>query len=206
MMELQKSALFIFPSKERVKKSDGFHRDGRTPENIAQRKIWLSNNTSSFPRKRESVCGVSVRKNRPVLRTVASRFPLSSVWGNRAALVVTDGSPRYRHCKDNTHRIIFRHSRESGNPEAVVRNVGPVFLTETPQRDSRFRGNDEVLSYGYCLPLRHFFGVPTVVMRAVRFFTCSKAGIHCSFPQNKTGRYCGRPPPDSRFRGNDEYL
>ena len=29
-------SLSIFPSKERVKKSDGFHRDGRTPEKIAQ--------------------------------------------------------------------------------------------------------------------------------------------------------------------------
>ena len=47
--------------------------------------------------------------------------------------------------KDNGHTIIPRHSRESGNPEATVRNVGPVFLTETPQRDSRIRGNDECL-------------------------------------------------------------
>ena len=36
-----------------------------------------------------------------------------------------------------------RHSRESGNPEAGVRYIGPVFLAETPQADSRFRGNDE---------------------------------------------------------------
>ena len=27
-----------------------------------------------------------------------------------------------------------------------------------------------------------------------------------AFPQGKTGRYCGQPPPDSRFRGNDECL
>ncbi len=39
--------------------------------------------------------------------------------------------------------VRFLHTLESGNPEAVVRNVGPVFLAETPQRDSRFRGNDE---------------------------------------------------------------
>ena len=28
-------SLSIFPSKERVKKSDGFHRDDRTPEKMA---------------------------------------------------------------------------------------------------------------------------------------------------------------------------
>ena len=39
----------------------------------------------------------------------------------------------------------FLHTLESGNLEATVRNVGPVFLTETPQTDSRFRGNDEYL-------------------------------------------------------------
>ncbi len=37
----------------------------------------------------------------------------------------------------------FLHTLESGNPEAAVRNIGAVFLTETPQADSRFRGNDE---------------------------------------------------------------
>ncbi len=26
-----------------------------------------------------------------------------------------------------------------------------------------------------------------------------------AFPQEKARRYCGRPRPDSRFRGNDEY-
>ena len=33
--------------------------------------------SSSFPRKRESACGVSVRKTAPILRTAASGFPLS---------------------------------------------------------------------------------------------------------------------------------
>ncbi len=32
-----------------------------------------------------------------------------------------------------------------------------------------FRGNDDVLSNGCCLPPRHFFGAPTVAARAVRF-------------------------------------
>ena len=29
-------SLSIFPAKERVKKSDGFHQDGRIPEKMAQ--------------------------------------------------------------------------------------------------------------------------------------------------------------------------
>ena len=49
--------------------------------------------------------------------------------------------------KRNNPPIILRHSRESGNPEADVRNIGPVFFVKTPPADSRFRGNDEYL-YG----------------------------------------------------------
>ena len=33
-----------------------------------------------------------------------------------------------------------------------------------------------------------------------------KRESRATFPQRKTGRYGGPPPPDSRFRGNDEHL
>ena len=69
-----------------------------------------------------------------------------------------------------------RHSRESGNPGAAVRYIGTLYYGNAAT-DSRFRGNDEVLSYGYYLPPRHFFGVPAAVMRSDGFFTHSFAGI-----------------------------
>ena len=52
-------------------------------------------------------------------------------------------APVNEHVKKSGGFTNTRHSRESGNPEAVVRNIGSVFVTETPQTDSRFRGNDE---------------------------------------------------------------
>ena len=53
------------------------------------------------------------------------------------------GTPKNGAMEDDNLSIMLRHSRESGNPEASVRNIDPVFLTKTPQVDSRFRGNDE---------------------------------------------------------------
>ncbi len=41
----------------------------------------------------------------------------------------------------------FFHTLESGNPEATVRNTGPVFLAETPQTDS-FAGMTKYYSMG----------------------------------------------------------
>ncbi len=72
-----------------------------------------------------------------------------------------------------------------------------------PPPDSRFRGNDE------CLYGRSVEGVgatkhnnPLIILRHSR----ESGNLPAAFPQGKTGRYGGPPPPDSRFRGNDECL
>ena len=80
----------------------------------------------------------SRRKEIPAFAGMTSVCKDDSHYGGRSA----EG---FGATKDNNHRTKLRHSRESGNPEAAARNIGPVFLTETPQRDSRFRGNDECL-------------------------------------------------------------
>ncbi len=101
---------------------------------------------SSFPRKRESVCGVSVRITAPISRA--------------------------------------------------------------PPPDSRLRGNDEVLLAGYCLLSRR------TLRRSVRHSE-RHTYKYSSFPRKRES-VCGvsvritasilrAPPPDSRFRGNDEY-
>ena len=45
----------------------------------------------------------------------------------------------------------------------------PLFVRGIQFLHTLFRGNDEVLSEGYRLPPRHFFGAPTVVVRDIRF-------------------------------------
>ena len=82
---------------------------------------------------------------------------------------MTDGSPRCRHCKrqyPSNNTSSFPRKRESG---AAARKTNLLFSCGNAALDSRFRGNDEVLSEGYCRPLCRLFGAPTVVARSLRF-------------------------------------
>ena len=51
--------------------------------------------------------------------------------------------------EDNNHTIIPRHSRESGNPEAAVRNIGPFLLRK---RRNRFPLSRELPRQGADVP------------------------------------------------------
>ena len=134
---------------------------------------------SSFPRKRESLCGGSVRTPGRYCRRPP---PDSRFRGNDEVLLAgycllsrrtLRRSDRHGESHPYKHSS-FPRKRESlcgGSVRTPGRYCG------RPPPDSRFRGNDDVLSYGYCLPLRHFFGVPTVVMRADGFFHTLFAGM-----------------------------
>ena len=140
---------------------------------------------SSFPRKRESLCGVSVRKTGPTLRAAP---PDSRFRGNDEVLfggiVFTVPTPR-RSVRHDESRPISSHARkrESGGGRPQCR---PGFITETPQQipafagmtsickavrflHTLFRGNDEVLFGGYCLLQCRYFGDPAVMIGDARF-------------------------------------
>ena len=82
--------------------------------------------------------------------------------------------------------IQFLHTLESGNPEAAVRNVGPLFLTETPQQIPAFAGM-------------------TSTCKAVRFLHTLESGNPEAAVRNVGPVLLTETPQrDSRFRGNDE--
>ena len=82
--------------------------------------------------------------------------------------------------------VRFLHTLESGNPDAVVRNVGPVFLAETPQEIPAFAGM-------------------TSVCNAVRFLHMLESGNPEAAARNIGAVFLAETPQaDSRFRGNDE--
>ena len=65
---------------------------------------------------------------------------------------------RFRLGEKSKDATTLRHSRESGNPEAAVRNIDPVFITETPRQIPAFAGMTSICN---------LFDV----------FTCSLAGM-----------------------------
>ena len=72
---------------------------------------------------------------------------------------------------------MLRHSRESGNPEAVVRNIGPVFLRKRRKEIPAFAGMTKCYSVVIVL-----YNTVTSAIRLSRsetpdFFTHSFAGM-----------------------------
>ena len=131
---------------------------------------------SSFPRKRESRGGV---------RKIRRRL----YCGNAAWI------PAFEHVKKlrrPTNSSSFPRKRESRDGARKTRRR---LYCGTAGPDSRFRGNDEVLTGRHCLSLRQFFDASTIVVGPADFFTRSFAGMTKS---GRVSRFL-----QSLFRRND---
>ena len=133
----------------------------------------------------------------------AARTRLSDVF----LAETTDWIPAFEHVKKSTHPAkssSFPRKRESrGGARKTLR----CFSFGNERLDSRFRGNDEVLSVDYCLSLCRIFDGPAVI--------CERRPIssHARTRESRGGARkifrcfsCGNGRLDSRFRGNDEAL
>ena len=96
----------------------------------------------------------------------------------------------------------FPRKRESrGGAHKTLR----CFSCESGRLDSRFRGNDEVLSADHCLSLRRHFGVPAVICERRPIFSHARKR-ESRGGARKTLRCfsCGNERLDSRFRACEE--
>ena len=165
----------------------------------------LSNNASSFPRKRESSLPFPQEKHRKVLRAP----PLDSRFRGNDEVLSAGYCLSPRRIFDVPaviceRRPISSHARKRES-RAAVRKTLRCFSCGNGRLDSRFRGNDGVLPAGYCLPLRRIFGVPTVI--------CERRPIssHARKRESRTAVRktlqcfsCGGGRLDSRFRACEE--
>ena len=163
----------LFPAKERVKKS----RDPTTLRHSRESgnsEAAVRNVGPVFLRKTPQRIPAFAGTTKYCRRVVVSH---GAVFSGAPTIAVRDVGFLYTlegGREKSRDANTLRHSRESGNPEAAVRNVGPVFLRKTPQRipafagmtsicksarflHTLFRGNDEVLPEGCRLPRRRFF-------------------------------------------------
>ena len=70
---------------------------------------------------------------------------------------------------------VSSHARKRES-RGSARKTHRCFSCGNGRLDSRFRGNDEVLSAGYCLPQRRPFGAPTAVKGAAGFLHALESG------------------------------
>ena len=132
------------PAEERVKKSNGSHDDGRSTEEVVRWKAIIMLRHSRERGNPEAV----VRNIGPVfLRKRRKEIPAFAGMTN----VCKDGyhysgrsAEGFDAAKDNNSTIMLRHSRERGNPEAAVRNTGPVFLRKRRKEIPAFAGMTSV--------------------------------------------------------------
>ena len=102
-----------------------------------------------------------------------------------------------------------RHSRESGNRFAALPQEKPARYGGRRLRIPAFAGMTKCYQRVIVFCRAESLGAPTVIVRAILTNTRhsrESGNRFAALPQEKPGRYCGRPPPDSRFRGNDEVL
>ena len=144
------------------------------------KKLKHPTNTSSFPRKRESSLVVPQYNRRRILRAPPpdSRFRVCEEIEKPPLLFVIPAKERVKKSKSPHYSSSFPRKRESrGSARKTLRQ----FSCRDSGLDSRFRGNDEVLSAGYRPSLPRLFGAPAVTCDGAEF-------LH------------------TLFRGNDEVL